>query len=170
VGVEARIRKEITEARMRAGRFGSASALLDLRLYSDGDLVLEGQIIYPSPDGGIDDSEFFTSVGRKDLPRLIVALVVDYFNTVDKMNPIWESADMRARRGPDRTVQCVPTWRNVEFRVGRKLWGIPTARRETRRLAFEMVREAFERGHFGDDADFREWMGERSIPWEFYSY
>ncbi|GBE23379.1 hypothetical protein BMS3Bbin01_02763 [bacterium BMS3Bbin01] len=81
------MRKEVAEAHLATGKYASMSAFLDLRLYSDGDLVLEGQALGPSMDGiGIDDVEFFTSVGPKHLSRLVVALVVDYFNTIADMN------------------------------------------------------------------------------------
>jgi len=167
------MRKVITEAHMRAGRSGSTSAFLDLRLYSDGDLVLEGQVIGPSPDSdsGIDDVEFFTTIGPKDLPRLVVALVVDYFNTVADMNPLWEAVGIAAKKPPlERTVQCVGKRRTVEFNVKGKLWWIPLSRHQTRKLAFEMVRTAFERDLFYDDERFRAWLDHRSIPWEFFSY
>ena len=148
------------------------SAFLDLRLYSDGDPVLEGQALGLSMDDiGVDDVEFFTSVGPKHLPRLIVALVVDYFNTIADMNPIWEAVGMAVRRPSlDRTVQCVGKRRTVEFNVEGKLWPIVLDRHQTRKIAFEMVRTAFSRGLFHRDDDFRAWLDQRSIPWKFFSY
>ena len=142
------MRREIAEAHLSAGKSASMSAFLDLRLYSDGDLVLEGQALGSGMDDmfGFGDVEFFTSVGPKDLPRLVGALVVDHFNTIADMNPIWEAVGIAVRRPPlDRTVQRVGKRRTVEFNVKGKLWPLLLDRRQTRKLAFEMVRTASER-------------------------
>ena len=66
-------------------------------------------------------------------------------------------------------MQCAGRWRTVELNVKGKLWPIVLDRRQTRRLAFEMVRTAFERGLFHSDDDFRAWLAQRAIPWEFFS-
>ena len=59
--------------------------------------------------------------------------------------------------------------RTVEFNVKGKLWPILLDRRQTRKLAFEMVRTAYDRGLFDSDDDFRTWLDQRAIPWEFFS-
>jgi len=165
-GIGANVRKEIAETHL-AGR-----RMMHLHLYSNGDLVLETQVIYASldSDGGYDDAEFFMTIGPKDLPRLVAALVTDYFSTVADMGPLWARVGTTVRKPVERTVQCVGKRRTVEFRVKGKLWRVPLARHQTRKLAFEMVRVSFERDLFRDDSDFREWLHQRSIPWGSYSY
>jgi hypothetical protein len=161
-----RVRRVMAEARLAGER------ALFLHLYSNGDLVLEAQVIYASLDSdlGFDDAEFFTLIGPRAIPGLFYALLSEYFPSVAEVRRVLGTIGMELRGSPERAVQCAPGRTTVKLRAQGKPWWMPLSRRQTRVLAFEMVRAAFERGLFRSNSDFRYWLGQRNIPWGSYSY